>query len=154
MEKYVLGIGHTPQTMVFFSADWVLILPGKKYAQVVRHISGAMGKYNSRGPWRIYAAGCKRQFDNAYEDIIAHELFHHWFGDLVRCESWSDVPLNESFATYGQISGTNTSMGRDEADYGLHTVFSEYFVSSKSTSPPLIRHDYNNREDLFDAASQ
>ena len=33
--------------------------------------------------------------DDHEEDIIAHELFHHWFGDLVTCESWANLPLNE-----------------------------------------------------------
>ncbi len=39
---------------------------------------------------------------NKWETNIAHELFHHWFGDYVTCESWSHLSLNESFATYGQ----------------------------------------------------
>ncbi len=34
-------------------------------------------------------------------DLIAHELAHMWFGDNVTCASWSDVWINEGFATYG-----------------------------------------------------
>jgi hypothetical protein len=32
--------------------------------------------------------------------LLAHELAHQWFGDMVTCASWSDVWLNEGFATY------------------------------------------------------
>lgn len=32
--------------------------------------------------------------------LMAHELAHQWFGDRVTCGSWSDIWLNESFATY------------------------------------------------------
>lgn len=33
-------------------------------------------------------------------DLLAHELAHHWFGDMVTCGSWEDIWLNEGWATY------------------------------------------------------
>lgn len=40
---------------------------------------------------------------NFDEHLVAHELGHQWFGDNVTCAGWSDIWLNESFATYTEV---------------------------------------------------
>ncbi|RZJ93094.1 MAG: M1 family peptidase, partial [Hymenobacter sp.] len=95
-------------------------------------------------------------FDNTYEtseSVIAHELFHHWFGDYVTCESWSNLPLNESFANYSQYLWAEHKYGADAAGLVQQQDLAHYLEEAESKREPLIRYHYANREDMFDRHS-
>ena len=38
----------------------------------------------------------------AYETLYGHELFHHWFGDLITCARPEEMWINEGFAAYSE----------------------------------------------------
>ena len=44
--------------------------------------------------------------------LVAHELAHQWFGDLLTCRDWSHGWLNEGFATYFAALARNTTGAR------------------------------------------
>ena len=90
--------------------------------------------------------------DRNFDDIIAHELMHQWFGDLVACESWAHLALNEAFATYGEYIWYAYKYGIEEADRLHDEYLNVYLAESIYKSEPIINFYYENADDdLFDA---
>ncbi len=151
--KYApLIFGLTPEMIDFFSTLLGVNYVWEKYAQVVVHdyVSGAMENTTAVIHGTNMLQDSSDYVDGNFEDYISHELFHHWFGDLVTCESWSNVTLNESFANYGEYLWREYKYGRDDADHLNQSDQALYLLLSKTADPDLVRFDYENRDDVYD----
>jgi aminopeptidase N len=148
--------GNTPEMIDFFSAKLGVDFVWEKYSEIVVHdfVSGAMENAGAVIFGDFMQRNERELIDKTNEDVISHELFHHWFGDLVTCESWSNLPLNESFATYGEYLWNEYKYGQEEADLSLQNDLGAYLnASGRGKSPKLIRFSYEDKEDMFDAVS-
>lgn len=149
--------GKTPQMIEFFSDILHFPYPWNKYDQVVVHdyVSGAMENTTATLHGSFLNKTRRELMDdplNESEDIISHELFHHWFGDMVTCESWSNITLNESFADYGEFLWRQHAWGEDCAEQYMVQSVGEY-LNSMAPQHDLVDFYYNNREDVFDEIS-
>ena len=151
-----LIFGKTPQMIEFFSNYTGVPFPWEKYSQVVvrNFVSGAMENTSATVHMEQLQHTPRQHIDRTFEDYISHELFHQWFGDLVTAESWSNITLNESFATYGEYLWAEHHYGKDKADE-LLAEFRDYALFSEKYSPgkTLIRHHYNHPTEVFDGIS-
>ena len=147
--------GKTPEMMEFFSNKLKVDFPWDKYSEVVvrDYVSGAMENSSATLFGEFMQRDDRELVDENYEEDVAHELFHHWFGDLVTCESWSNTPLNESFATLGEYLWNEHEYGRDYADIYLQKDMNDYLRESKGKQVDLIRYHYNTDDDMFDRHS-
>lgn len=146
---------HTPEMLSFFSERLGVKYPWPTFSQVIvrDYVSGAMENTTAV----IFGEFCQKTtrelLDGDNDAIVAHEMFHHWFGDYVTCESWSNLTLNEGFANYSEYLWEEHKNGRDAADYHRMNEMAGYLAASRGGMHDLINYSYDSREDMFDAHS-
>ncbi len=147
--------GHTPEMMSFFSKITGVPYVWDKYSQIVvrDYVSGAMENTTAVVHGEDAQQKKGQLIDaNEWEGTIAHELFHHWFGDLVTTESWSNLTVNESFATYSVYLWFAHKYGKDRADAHMYDDVKVY-MDSQSEDKNLVRFFYEDKEHMFDPVS-
>ncbi|MFN7832769.1 MAG: M1 family metallopeptidase [Bacteroidota bacterium] len=148
---------NTVEMLEFFSGKLNYPYPWQKYSQVVvrDYVSGAMENTTAVifGEFMQKSARELRFDSETNEKVVAHEMFHHWFGDLVTTENWANLTLNEGFANYSEYLWFEHKHGREAADNHLMNEQQGYIESAYGGGHPLIHYGYNSREDMFDAHS-
>lgn len=150
--------GNTPEMLTFYSNILGYEYPWVKYSQVVvrDYVSGAMENTTATIHGDFLQKTDRELLDNNNynEAVIAHELFHQWFGDLVTAESWSNLTLNESFADYSEYLWMAHKYGKDAADDHAYKASQSYQKFAQySGDKDLVRFHYHDKEDMFDAIS-
>jgi aminopeptidase N len=146
---------NTPEMIGFFSEKLGLKYPWPKYDQVIvkDFVSGAMENTTVSIFMEELKLNENEALDSEWDYIIAHELFHQWFGDFVTTESWANLTLNEGFANYSEYLWNEHKFGKDQADLKLVTEMETYFQESLSKRVELIRFQYEKSDDMFDSHS-
>ena len=147
--------GNTPEMIKFFSDKLGVEYAWAKYAQIVGrdYVSGAMENTTATLHQESAYQNARQLKDgNIWEETIAHELFHQWFGDLVTAESWSHITVNESFANYSEYLWDEYKYGKDRADaHNFEDM--EGYIQSQEEDRDLVRFYYEDKEDVFDGVS-
>ncbi|WP_428656566.1 M1 family aminopeptidase [Runella sp.] len=144
--------GRTREMIQFFEDKFGVEFQWEKYAQIaVRDfVAGAMENTSMTVHAENVQSDARALLDGNSDDVIAHELMHHWFGNLVTCESWAHLPLNEAYANYSEYLWNEYKKGPEEADLWAHGELQQYLGESEQKQEPLIRYNYTDMEDMFD----
>lgn len=138
--------------------DFAYPLPKVDFIAVADFAAAAMeqwGAITSRENVLFYIPGkTSVVLQKRIAEVIAHELAHQWFGDLVTMKWWDDLWLNESFATFMAYKAVDHFWPEWHVwtDYLTETIFEGMGLDSLRSSHPIQGHieDVAEIHELFD----
>ena len=140
----------TKDAMAFFEKETGVAYPWDKYDQVCVNDFVAGGMENTSATTltdgTLFAADSENIHSS--QGLVAHELAHQWFGDLVTCKDWSHLWLNEGFATYYAHLYDGHKNGRDHMLYGLYHD-ARSFIGAENDTTPIVWRGFDVPMDQF-----
>lgn len=147
------SVSKLPAMVKFFSEKTGVKYPYVKYAQTMAEgFGGGMENISATTmtPTMIHDERTLLDFDS--EGLQSHELAHQWFGDYVTCREWSEIWLNESFATYMQALWDENSKGHEFFLYSDVRSNQQAAINTwnQGNRRPIVTKYYTNADALFD----
>ncbi len=149
-----LTMGKTPQMLDALSKWFGYTYPFSNYDQVCvsDFIFGGMENTTTTLLTDRCLIDQRAAIDNMRaETLVAHELAHQWFGDLIVINHWSQAWVKEGAATYSEVLWIEETQGKDEAYYYHLNHARDYLSEDKSRyRRPLVTHIYREAIELYD----
>jgi aminopeptidase N len=146
-------VARLPEMVKFFSEKTGLKYPYAKYAQTMaRDFGGGMENISATTQTDNMIHDARSELDGTSDGLESHELAHQWFGDYVTCRNWSDIWLNESFATYFQAMWDEHKLGGDDFLYlDVKSNQDSYFNAWRlGNRRPIVTKNYTEPDAVFD----
>jgi aminopeptidase N len=153
-EMTMRSFGLTPDMMRFYSDSIGVRYPYAKYAQTCVHdfIFGGMENITATTQTVATLHGPEAEPERSSQGLVAHELAHQWWGNLLTCRDWAHIWLNEGFATYFEALYREHRDGLDEFRYDLLKDARAYLEEdSKEYRRAIVTNVYSDPMDLFDS---
>src|SRR5579863_1096005 len=147
------SFGKTPKMVQFFGDRLDYRYPYTKYAQVAvsDFIFGGMENTTATTQTDATLHDARAHLDFSSDPLVAHELAHQWFGDLLTCKDWSHAWLNEGVATYFDALFREFDRGEDEFTYHLVELQDAYKREDREHyRRSIVTNVYMEPVDLFD----
>lgn len=141
----------TPAMVSFFS-EWLdYPYAWDKYDQVVNYrYGGGMENTSATNIGERNLRDKRAMLAEDADGLIAHELAHQWFGDLITCKDWSHIWINEASASYFQALWMQKDRGEDDYLWDLRGKSRAYFGEAGSYERPIVTMRYAHPWDVFD----
>ncbi|MFO0809128.1 MAG: M1 family aminopeptidase [Gemmataceae bacterium] len=141
---------RTREMLDVFSKRFGVEYPWDKYAQVVveQFVMGGMENTSATTLTDSALHDQRSLLDGDADGLIAHELGHQWWGDLVTCRDWAHLWLNEGFASYCEVIWDEHRHGQDAAQYDLWAKAGGAKAGGKDR--PVVDRRYGSPDSMFD----
>ncbi len=147
------AFGNTPRMIRFFERRIGMPYPYAKYSQVAvtDFIFGGMENTSATTQTADTLHDERAHLDFTSDPLVAHELAHQWWGDLLTCRDWAHAWLNEGFATYFEALWCEEDKGADEFAWNLRQDRENYLdEDSHRYRRPIVCNRYRAPIELFD----
>ena len=141
---------YTKECMEYFEEEIGVPYPWAKYDQITVQDFHWGGMENTSQTTLNASTLFSSETENirSSQGLMAHELAHQWFGDLVTCKDWSQLWLNEGFATYYTHLFAGHKDGINEMRYGLYRDRKSLTGRGGDTTA-MVNRKYNSPEEMF-----
>jgi aminopeptidase N len=135
------GFNATPRAVGIYSRKTGVRYPWAKYDQSVApdYIFGGMENVTATTQLDDGILHPAWAEPNANADgLVAHELGHQWYGDLLTTKTWAHIWLNEGFATFMEQIFTEEDKGKDEGAWDRMGSHDQVIAADRAARRPLV----------------
>lgn len=147
------AFGNTPRMIEHFEERIGTPYPYARYSQIAvsDFIFGGMENTSATTQTDRTLHDEIAHIDFSSDPLVAHELAHQWFGDLLTCRDWSHAWLNEGFATFMEAVWREADLGYDEYLYDVFEGLTDYLREGADRyRRPIVCNTYIDPIEIFD----
>jgi aminopeptidase N len=150
-------LANTAQMIAFYEELFDVPYPWYAYAQVIVRDFAAGGMENTG--CTLLHMGTLRGGPGSQDSLIAHEVAHQWIGNLITCNSWDHLWLNEGWASYAEalwFEHAAAPQGPGRATAAYQRTIRRFVQSQRMRSlaeypqiPPLVSNRFIDGDTVF-----
>ena len=147
------SFGKTPRMLAFFEDRTGMPYPYARYSQiaVADFLFGGMENTTATTQTDRTLHDERAHLDFSSDGLVAHELAHQWFGDLLTTRDWAHAWLNEGFATFFETAFKEHDLGRDEYLYAMYERVHAYVREVRERyARPVVENRFRFPIEIFD----
>jgi aminopeptidase N len=147
--------GRTKDMIAYYQRVTGVPFPFEKYDQITaeRFVFGGMEDASATIQTDLALHPATEDVEDSCDLLVSHELAQHWYGDDATMSDWSNLWLNEGFATYYDELWTGERFGKTAFEYARYTAQQTCLAENRQTMQPIVDYVYSDPLALFGAGS-